>query len=298
MDYSDLNHFVLQLFRKFGADKYTDRFKYVIIDEFQDTNKIQFELIEHIAHDHKNITVVGDPNQSIYGFRGSYKESFNHFMKTYGASKNDEVNLIESHRSTNKILSVSHDLIKNNYENQEECFKTFNANNIDGDKVKLYETINMAEEARLIADLIEDRLKKGVPAKEICVLFRTHKQGDYLKEYLKSRNIVVAQAGKTNLLAKREIKTTISYLSMLNNMITRTSTGEQSWWSIFHYKNQIAMEDSFKIGRYLKENKTKSISVKNFFIEWKNMLNNFFVTQTRCSYVLSTQRQAKLGKAD
>lgn len=259
LDYSDLNHFVLQLFRKFGADKYTNRYKYVIIDEFQDTNKIQFELIEHIASEHKNITVVGDPNQSIYGFRGSYKESFNHFMKIYGANKEDEINLIESHRSTNKILNVSHDLIKNNYENQEECFKTFNANNLEGDKVKVIESVNMAEEARIIADLIEERLKQGILAKEICVLFRTHKQGDYLKDYLKSRNIVVAQAGKTNLLIKREIKTTISYLSMLNNLITRTSTGEQSWWSIFHYKNQIAMEDSFKIGRYLKENKNKSI---------------------------------------
>lgn len=259
LDYGDLNHLVLQLFRKFGADKYTDRFRHVIIDEFQDTNKVQFELIEHIAEQHKNITVVGDPNQSIYGFRGSYKESFNHFMKTYEATKEDEINLVESWRSTNRILNVAHDLIQNNYDNPEECFKTFNAEKIQGEKVKVIETINIDEEARVIADLVEKKLEEGVPAKEICVLFRTHRQGDYLKEYLKSRNIPIAQAGKMNLLTKREIKTTIAYLSMLNNLITRTATGEQGWWSLFHYKNFLAMEDSLKIGRYLKKNKDKSV---------------------------------------
>ncbi len=259
IDYSDLNHYVLLLFRKFGAEKYTDKFKYVIIDEFQDTNKIQFELIEYIASEHKNITVVGDPNQSIYGFRGSYKESFNHFKKVYDATKDDEINLVESWRSSDNILNVSHDLIKNNYENHEDCFKTKNAENRTGDKVKVIETLNKDEEARVIADLVEEKLKQGIPANEICVLFRTHRQGDYLKEYLKQRNIPVAQAGKTNLLNKREIKTTVSYLSMLNNLTNRTSTGDQSWWNLFHYKNLLSMEDSLKIGRYLKSNKDMSI---------------------------------------
>lgn len=259
LDYSDLNHYVLQLFRKFGADKYVVKFKYVIIDEFQDTNKIQFELIEYIASEHKNITVVGDPNQSIYGFRGSYKESFNHFMQTYEASEEDEINLVESWRSTDKILNVAYDLIKNNYEDQNDCFKTFNAEKKSGDKVKVIESKNKDEEARIIADLVEKKLEEGVPANEICVLFRTHKQGDYLREYLKTRNICVAQAGRTNLLNKREIKTTIAYLSMLNNIIDRTSTGDQSWWYLFHYKNLLSMKDSLKIGRYLKKNKGKSI---------------------------------------
>ena len=259
IDYSDLNHYVLLLFRKYGAEKYTDKFRYVIIDEFQDTNKIQFELIEFIAGDHKNITVVGDPNQSIYGFRGSYKESFNHFMKVYNATKDDEIKLVESWRSPNNILNVAHDLIKNNYSNPEECFKTFNAEKKEGDKVKVIETLNKDEEARVIADLIEEKLKEGISANEICVLFRTHRQGDYLKEYLKSRNIPVAQAGKTNLLNKREIKTTVSYLSMLNNLTNRTSTGDQAWWNLFHYKNLLSMEDSLKIGRFLKQNKEMSI---------------------------------------
>ncbi len=259
LNFSDLNHLVLHLFRKFGADKYTETFKYLIIDEFQDTNKIQFELIEHIAIEHKNITVVGDQNQSIYGFRGSYKESFNHFMKTYNATIKDEINLNNSYRSTNKILNIAHDLIQNNYDNPKDCIKTYNAKGIEGEKVKLIETKNMAEEARVIADIVEEKLKEGVEPKEICVLFRTHRQGDYLKEYLNSRNISIAQAGKSNLMSKREIKTTISYLSMLNNLQTRNVTADQSWWHIFHYKNLISMEDSLKIGKYLKKNKEKSI---------------------------------------
>ena len=80
LDFSDLNYLVLQLFREYDSDKYASMFEYVFVDEFQDTNKLQFELIEFIAK-HHNITVVGDPNQSIYGFRGSYKESFEHFKK-------------------------------------------------------------------------------------------------------------------------------------------------------------------------------------------------------------------------
>ncbi|MCF7861827.1 UvrD-helicase domain-containing protein [Candidatus Woesearchaeota archaeon] len=79
LDFSDLNLLVIQLFNQFGADKYVDQFKYVFVDEFQDTNKLQFALIEFIAK-HGNITVVGDPNQSIYGFRGAYKESFDHYI--------------------------------------------------------------------------------------------------------------------------------------------------------------------------------------------------------------------------
>lgn len=258
-DYSDLNKYVLELFRKFGAEKYTNNFKYIIIDEFQDTNKLQFELIEHIAYEHKNITIVGDNNQSIYGFRGSYKNSFNHFIEKYGARDEDIISLYESWRSTNSILDVAYDLIKNNYEDPKECFKTKNAKGIKGEKVKLVETKNMAEEARVIGDIVEEKLKTGIEPKEICVMYRTHRQGDYLKEYLKSRNIEMAQVGKSDLISRPEIKTTISYLAMLNNLTSRTSIGEQSWWHLFHYKNIISMPDSLKIGRFLKKHKTKSI---------------------------------------
>jgi DNA helicase II / ATP-dependent DNA helicase PcrA len=247
LDFSDLNYYTLQLFRQFGANK--EDYKYVFVDEFQDTNKLQFELIEFIAD--QNITVVGDPNQSIYGFRGSYKESFEHFKKVFNVE--EVFKLDKSWRSPNQILNISHSLIKNNYENEEECINVQNAKAIDGDKVKVIELNNKYEEARFIADLVQTKIDEGIPQEEICILHRTHKQSEEIKKALELKGIQVISAGKVDLLQKREIRTIISYLSILSNLIDRSGTGEQSWWDLFHFQNTLSPEDSVKIGRHLKK---------------------------------------------
>lgn len=249
LDFSDLNELVLILFEQF--DIKID-YKYLFVDEFQDTNKLQFRLIEFIA-EHKNITVVGDPNQSVYGFRGAYKDSFEHFKKSFNADESCLFKLDKSRRSPNTILNVSYDLIKNNYENQDDCVYVQSHDNREGDKVKVISTINQYEEARLIANLVQDKIDSGISLNEICILHRTHKQANAIKEALEMKDIPVISAGRTNLLQKPEIKTAIAYLSMINNIINRTGTGEQAWWYIFHYHNFISIEDSIKIGRYLKK---------------------------------------------
>ncbi len=261
-DYSDLNANVLQLFNKFDMDEIKDRFKYVVIDEFQDTNKLQFELIEHLAKNHKNITIVGDQNQSIYGFRGAYKESFNHFKEVFNVDeKQDIFNLNKSYRSPNKILKISYDLIKSNYNNPEECFLVKNFEDKEGSDITVYELKNFEEEARKVAELVEENIEEGVPFNEICVLYRTHKQGRLIRQAIESKNIPVISAGKTDLMQKPEIKTVIAYLSILNNLTERTGTGEQAWWDLFHYHNSLAPEDSIKIGRYLKSKREDDISI-------------------------------------
>lgn len=247
LDFSDLNYYTLKLFRQFGANK--ENYKYVFVDEFQDTNKLQFELIEFIAD--QNITVVGDPNQSIYGFRGSYKQSFEHFKKVF---KVDEVfKLDKSYRSPNEVLKISHELIKNNYDDPNECINVENHENRDGEKVKVIELNNKEEEARYIADLVQKKIDQGVQKDRICILHRTHKQAEEIKRALELKAIPVISGGKIDLLQKREIRTTIAYLSMLSNMIERSGTGEQSWWDLFHYQNTLSPSDSVKIGRYLKK---------------------------------------------
>ena len=258
LDYADLNFNVIELFHKFGADE-IDNYKYVIIDEFQDTNKLQFELIEYLAKKHKNITVVGDPNQSIYGFRGAYRESFNHFKEVFGVKQGDIFTLDKSYRSPDTVLKVAHTLIKNNYENPDECFPVENANSIKGDKIKVIELKNSSEEARKVAEIVEDEIANGTELSEICVLYRTHQQGRLLRIALESKNIPIVVAGKCDLMKKPEIKTVIAYLSILNNMIKRTGTGEQAWWNLFHFHNSLSPSDSIKIGRYLKESKDISI---------------------------------------
>ncbi len=252
IDFSDLNDCVLQLFRQFDSDKYVDKFKYVFVDEFQDTNKLQFELIEFIAK-HKNITVVGDPNQSIYGFRGSYKESFEHFKESFGVNSEEDIFRLEKcYRSPNTILNVSYDLIKNNYENLDDCLNVQNAHDLPGDKVKVVETVNQFEEARYISDLVEERIKSGTPKSEICILYRTHNQAEVIKQALEMKKVPVISAGRTNMLQTPEIKTVIAHLGILSNLIERSGTGEQAWWDLFHYQNNLSPEDSVKIGRYIK----------------------------------------------
>jgi len=247
LDFSDLNFYTLKLFREFGVKKET--YKYVFIDEFQDTNKLQFELIEFIAG--QNITVVGDPNQSIYGFRGSYKESFDHFMKVFNVESVHKLD--KSWRSPNQVLNAAHALIKNNYENPEDCIIIQNANGIDGNKIQVTELLNKDEEARYIADLVQQKINEGVSKEQICILHRTHKQAEEIKKALDLKKIQYISAGKIDLLQKREIRTTIGYLSILSNLITRSGTGDQAWWDLFHFQNTLSPEDSVKIGRYLKK---------------------------------------------
>jgi len=262
LDYADLNFNVIQLFNQFGAEETAQKYSYIFIDEFQDTNKLQFELIEHIAKEHKNLTVVGDPNQSIYGFRGAYRESFNHFKEVFGVNDESDVfTLDKSYRSPNRVLKVSHQLIKNNYENQDECFLVENAENKEGDTIQVIELKNAAEEARKVAEVVEEFISNGTPLNEICILFRTHQQGRLLRTALEAKNIPLVTAGKTNLMQKPEIRTTVAYLSILNNIIERTGTGEQSWWSLFHYNNSLSPEDSVRIGRYLKKRRNDGLSI-------------------------------------
>jgi len=261
-DYADLTYNVFKLFSMFGAKDIANRYKYIIIDEFQDTNKQQFQMIEHLAIDHKNITVVGDTNQSIYGFRGAYRDSFNHFKEVFEINdKTDVFRLDKSYRSPNTVLRVSHKLITNNYENPEECFLVKNFEEKEGVKVKVIELKNKDEEARRIAELVDEEIEKGTPLKEICVLFRTHAQGKSLRQALEAKKIPIIAAGRTDMMQTPEIRTAISYLSILNNLVDRTGTGEQSWWQLFHYHNALIPEDLIKIGRYLKKNRDEKIAI-------------------------------------
>ena len=260
-DYSDLNFNALRLFDSFGSEKISRKYKQVIVDEFQDTNKLQFDLISHLAGEHKNITVVGDPNQSIYGFRGSFREVFSLFGESFGVKKDEIFTLDKSRRSPNRVLRISHELIKNNYQDHKDCLLIENFMKIEGDKIKVIELKNGSEESRRVAELVEEEIEKGTPLNEICVLYRTHAQGSLIEQSFEAKDIPFVSAGKTDLLKRPEIKTAISYLSIINNLIERTGTGEQAWWSLFHYHNSLSAEDSIKIGRYLKSHRDDKLSV-------------------------------------
>ncbi len=123
--------------------------------------------------------MVADPNQTIYAFRGTYTNNIEGFKKQFTLSDKDIVSLDVSFRSTNKILRVAHTLIEKNYseEKRHECQLLKNHKDIEGENVSIIETEDDNEEARAIVEKIEDYLAKGIPPKEIAVLYRTHAQG-------------------------------------------------------------------------------------------------------------------------
>ena len=231
LDYSDLNHKALELLEK--NPEIAEEFRYIVIDEFQDTNKLQCDLIKLIAP-HRNVTIVGDLNQSIYRFRGAYKDNFNQIRKELDIEDSDIFKLDKSYRSTNKILSVAHELIKNNYKIQTECFEVKSTYNESGDNVEVYELKNANEEVRKIIELIKEELSKQTPLEEICIIFRTHQQANALKKELDYQNIPFISLNKESLLKSQIIKQIRAYLNLINKYKGSSKGGDGSWWELMH----------------------------------------------------------------
>ena len=252
LDCGDLNKIALWYLDVYGTQELNDTLRYIIIDEFQDTNYVQFELIKKLTAANKTITVVADPNQTIYAFRGAYTNNIEVFKKQFNPAI---VSLDVSFRSTNKILRVAHTLIEKNYgdDNKNECLLIKNHEETEGENVSIIETEDDNEEARTIVEKIEEYLAQGIPPKEIAVLYRTHAQGRKVRQALENRNLPFRVKDDTDFLKQPEIKTALAYLYIINNISHPTARGTEAWWRIFHYNNALSQEDSIRIGEYLKK---------------------------------------------
>ncbi len=250
LDYSDLNYYALRLLNSFK--ELSKEYDYIIVDEFQDTNKIQLEFLYGLAWN-KNITIVGDLNQSIYRFRGAYTKNIHEFKEKFNIKDNNIFNLDKSFRSSNIILRNAHKLILNNYANKSECFEVLNFKNFEGEKINVYELKNSKEEARKIAEIIENEINNGVNLKDICILFRTHQQGKIIKKTLESKKIPYISISKGPLLKEKSVKTVIDYLTILYNLKDGEKNAEQAWWDII-FQSDFLEDDLIKIGRFIKDN--------------------------------------------
>jgi DNA helicase II / ATP-dependent DNA helicase PcrA len=257
LDYGDLNRIALNFLNTYGSVQLNDTYTHIIVDEFQDTNYVQFELIKHLTEKENNITVVADANQSIYAFRGAYSDNIEEFKKQFGISEKNTVALDVSFRSTNKILKVAHRLISHNYpeDRKSDCILLRNVKDIEGKNVVIQETKDDGEEARKIVEQIEYYIEKDILLKEIAVLYRTHNQGRQIRQALQRREIPVIVKDDTDYLKQPEIKTVLSYLYILNNLMDPTPRGTEAWWRLFHYNNNLENNDSVRIGEYIKKNK-------------------------------------------
>ena len=253
LDYGDLNKKALQFLNAYGADMY----RYIIIDEFQDTNYVQFELIKLLAGKERNVTVVADPNQTIYAFRGAYTNNIQEYIRYFDIHPDGIVALNVSFRSTGKILDVSHDLIMHNYPEDDAglCVRIRNFEGAEGENVNIAECMDEDEEARYIATAIEAYLERGMNRSDIAVLYRTHAQGRKIRQALEQKGHSIRVKDDTDFLKQPEIKTALAYLYVLDNIAHPRARGTEGWWRLFHYNHALDTADSIRIGEYLKKHR-------------------------------------------
>ena len=214
VDFDDLLILPVKIFKKSDEvlDKYQEHYQYILVDEYQDTNMVQYELCKLLASKYLNLFVVGDMDQSIYSFRFANYMNVMNFEKDYPMAKT--VLLDENYRSTNNILKAANDVIKNNKERKE---KNLWSNNGDGDKIKYIRCENELEEARTVINEVRKLISNGEKPKEIAVLYRTNGQSRVIEEAFLKENIPFRIVGSYFFYNRKEIKDLIAYLHLIYN---------------------------------------------------------------------------------
>jgi DNA helicase-2/ATP-dependent DNA helicase PcrA len=221
MDFDDLLFKMHELLRDYPEvlHKYQHKFKYLLIDEYQDTNPVQYQIAKLLAAVHENICVVGDDAQSIYSFRGATIENILQFQKDY-----DDVKLVkleQNYRSSASILEVANHVIKNN---QGQIPKNLWTENEEGEKIKLVRTMTDNEEGKFVADAIqENKLRNHFYNNDFAILYRTNAQSRSFEESLRRTGIPYKIYGGLSFYQRKEIKDYIAYLRIIAN--TRDEEG-------------------------------------------------------------------------
>ena len=215
MDFDDLLLKMYILLKNFpeSLSKYQRKFKYILIDEYQDTNPAQYEIIKLLGAMHENVCVVGDDAQSIYSFRGATIENILQFQKDY-----DEVKLVkleQNYRSTKNILHVANEIIGNN-KNQIE--KKLFTDNGEGERIRLVRTMTDNDEGKMVADTIqEQKLRNHYFNKDFAILYRTNAQSRSFEEALRRMGIAYRIYGGMSFYQRKEVKDFIAYLRLVVN---------------------------------------------------------------------------------
>ncbi len=214
IDFDDLLTLPIKLFKTYPniLNEYQERYKYILIDEYQDTNEAQYAFSKLLASKYRNIFVVGDNDQAIYAFRGANYKNILNFEKDYPETKT--ILLEENYRSTKTILNAANCVIRNNKERKD---KNLWSNNNEGDKIKYKVVENEKEEASFIAESIKDLISKGINEEEIAVLYRTNAQSRVLEEEMLKKNIKYRVVGSFYFYNRKEIKDLLCYLRLINN---------------------------------------------------------------------------------
>ena len=217
LDFDDLLFYTVELFRLAPdiLENYQRKFKYIMVDEYQDTNGVQFQLVSQLAGGYKNLCVVGDDDQSIYRFRGADIRNILDFEKVYRDAK--VIKLEQNYRSTKTILDAANHVIRNNSNRKEKRLWT---ENDGGEAIAFYHAMNEKDEAGYVVTSIMEHIDN----QEACyndhaILYRTNAQSRVLEEKLIFNNVPYRIFGGTNFYQRKEIKDVLAYLRVINNSV-------------------------------------------------------------------------------
>jgi len=214
LDFDDLLLVTLDLFHKFPSirDRWSGRFLHVLVDEFQDTNKIQYDLAKELASAHGNIMVVGDPDQSIYAFRGADIRNILDFERDFPSAR--VIRLEQNYRSTETILEAAGGVISNNQMRKEKNLWT---DRKGGDPILLLEAGDAEEEALRVADRVRSWLASGIPPSEIAVFYRVNARSRLLEAAFRAEGLNYRVVGALSFYQRREIKDLLAWLRLVVN---------------------------------------------------------------------------------
>lgn len=214
MDFDDLLCKTVDLFQFYPdvLEKYQDRFRYIMVDEYQDTNTIQFYLIRMLARKYRNLCVVGDDDQSIYKFRGANIYNILNFEKEFEDAT--VIKLEQNYRSTKNILELANRVIAHNKGRKE---KTLWTENEEGEKIFFSKVGTEYDEADMVTKKVEELCREGSSYKDFAVLYRTNAQSRVIEEKLIFRNIPYKIIGGVNFYQRKEVKDVISYLKAVDS---------------------------------------------------------------------------------
>lgn len=214
LDFDDIIRLTVELFEKEPdvLSHYQNLYKYIMVDEYQDTNQAQFKLVSLLAAGHGNLCVVGDDDQSIYKFRGATIENILSFEEQFENS--EVIRLEQNYRSTQNILNAANSVISNNISRKEKRLWTGVG---DGEKITVYKAYDESAESRFIAGKILDAIKEGGSYKDFAILYRMNAQSNSLERTFTQSGIPYKVIGGMRFYDRKEIKDIIAYLAILNN---------------------------------------------------------------------------------
>jgi len=258
LDFDDLIMTTINLFERVPEtlEYYQNKFQYIHVDEYQDTNKAQYTLVKLLANKFKNLCVVGDSDQSIYGWRGADIQNILSFEEDYPEAKT--IFLEQNYRSTKNILNAANEVIKHNSERKPKGLWTANSG---GDKIQYYEAMTERDEAEYVVKEIMKHQRSGKKYSEMAILYRTNAQSRVLEETFMKSNIPYTMVGGQKFYDRKEIKDLLSYLRVIANSnddislqriinVPKRGIGPSSVEKIQTYalQNNISMVDAGKSG--------------------------------------------------